>query len=187
MDHGDSQLTLELKNIVGSEWVSTDPEIVYAYARDVNLFPTHLASVMRPPFCAVLPATTEEVQKIVAIARIHKAPITVQATGLNVCGAAVPPRGGIMMDLKRMDKVIEIDEQNLTATIEPYVSIARLSCEFQKVGMYLPVPGNPSTAGVISNILVGLGLKVTNKVGRQEKGIVGFKMVLPNEIGRAHV
>jgi glycolate oxidase len=176
----DDTLLKELANIVGSEWVSTEPEITTAYSRDVNLFPQNLSSVMRPPFVVALPATGEEVQKLVAIARLRKAPITVQATGLNVCGVCVPPRGGILVDLKRMDKVLEIDEQNLTATVEPYVSIARLSCELQKRGLYLPVPGNPSTAAVISNILVGLGLKVTNRVGRQEKGIVGFKMVLPD-------
>ncbi|MCU0663117.1 MAG: FAD-binding oxidoreductase [Myxococcota bacterium] len=173
-------LLRELQNIVSVEWASDEPELTCAYSRDVNMYPQNLSSVLRPPFYVVLPGTAEEVQKIVALARLHKTPITVQTTGLNVCGICVPPRGGILMDMKRMDKVLEIDEQNMTATIEPYVSIARLSCELQKRGMYLPVPGNPSTASVISNILVGLGLKVTNRVGRQEKGIVGFKMVLPD-------
>jgi FAD/FMN-containing dehydrogenase len=110
----------------------------------------------------------------------HQIPITIQTTGLNVSGVCVPHRGGILLDLKRMDRVIAIDEQHLTVTVEPYVSIARVSCELQKRGLYIPVPGNPSTASVVSNILIGLGLKVTNRVGRQEKGIVGFKMVLPD-------
>jgi len=180
MDENRDQALLELKNIVGNEWASNDPEITYAYSRDVNLYPENLSSIMRPPFYVVLPGTTEEVQKIVAVARTHKLPVIVQSTGLNIAGVCVPSRGGILMDVKRMDKVIEIDEQNMTATIQPYVSIARLSCELQKRGMFLPVPGNPSTASVISNILVGLGLKVTNRVGRQEQGIVGYKLVLPN-------
>jgi glycolate oxidase len=180
MDGEGNQLLLELKNIVGEEWVSGEPEIIYAHCRDANLYPENLSSVMRPPFCVVLPGTTEEIQKIVVIAGKHKAPITIQTTGLNVSGICVPHRGGILMDLKRMDRVIDIDEDNLTATVEPYVSIARLSCELQKRGLYLPVPGNPSTASIVSNILIGLGLKVTNRVGRQEKGIIGFKMVLPD-------
>ncbi len=175
-----NHLLLELKNIVGEEWVSDEPEIIFAHCRDANLYPENLSSVMRPPFYVVLPGTTEEIQKIVVIASKHKIPITIQTTGLNVSGICVPHRGGILMDMKRMDRVINIDEDSLTATIEPYVSIARLSCELQKRGLYLPVPGNPSTASVISNILIGLGLKVTNRVGRQEKGIVGFKMVLPD-------
>lgn len=180
MAHSAERILSELRNIVGNEWASGDPEIVYAYSREANLYPEHLLSIMRPPAYVVLPGTTEEIQKIVATARTHKMPITIQTTGLNVSGVCVPLRGGILMDLKRMDRVIEIDEENLTATVQPYVSIARLSCELQKRGMYIPVPGNPSTASIVSNIVIGLGLKVTNKVGRQEKGIVGFRMVLPD-------
>ncbi len=175
-----SRILFELANIVGNEWVSNEPEIIYAHSRDVNMYPDNLSSVLRPPHYVVLPANSEEVQKIVSIAKNHKIPITVQTTGLNIAGVCVPPKGGILMDMKRLDKILEIDEVNCTATIQPYVTIARLSCELQKRKMFLPVPGNPSTASVISNILVGLGLKVTNRVGRQEQGIVGFKMVLPD-------
>jgi glycolate oxidase len=174
------QILSELRNIVGLEWATTDPEIVYAYSREANLYPKDLSSVMRPPFYVVLPNTNEEVQKVVAIAKTYKCPITIQTTGLNVSGVCVPHRGGILLDMKRMDKILEIDEENMTATVQPYVTIARLSCELQKRGMFIPVPGNPSTASIMSNILIGLGLKVTNKVGRQEKGLVGFRMVLPD-------
>ena len=146
MDEYRDQILSELKNIVGDEWASDDPEITYAYSRDVNLYPENLSTVMRPPFYVVLPGTTEEVQKIVAVAKTHKIPLLVQTTGLNIAGVCVPTRASIMIDLKRMDKVIEIDEQTMTATIQPYVTIARLSCELQKRGMFLPVPGNPSTA-----------------------------------------
>ncbi len=180
MSNDINSIVAEIQNIVGHEWVSSDPEIVYAHSREANLYPDNLESIMRPPMLVVLPGNTEEVQKIVAIARNRTIPITLQTTGLNVSGVCIPLRGGILMDLKRMDSILEIDEENLTATVQPYVSIARLSCELQKRGMYIPVPGNPSTASIMSNIIIGLGLKVTNKVGRQEKGIVGFKMVLPD-------
>ena len=180
MKQDEDRLLMELKNIVGDEWVSGDPEIIGAYSRDASLYPENLSSVIRPPFCVVLPGTTEEVQKVVNIARKYREPITIQTTGLNVAGVCVPLRGGILMDMKRMDRIIEIDEENLTATVEPYVTIARLSRELLKRGMYIPVPGNPSTASVVSNIIIGLGLKVTNRVGRQEKGIIGFTMVLPD-------
>ena len=92
----------------------------------------------------------------------------------------MPPRGGILLDLKRMDQILEIDEATCTATIQPYVTIARLSAELQKRGMYIPVPGAPSTASLISNFCVGLGLKVTNRVGRQDQSIVGFRLIRPD-------
>lgn len=180
MEKVHNELLAELNNIVGQHWASSDPEIVYAYSRDGNLFPVDLESVMRPPFCVVVPGTAEELQKIVMIGRKYQAPITIFTTGINICGLTVPSMGGILMDLKRLDRVLDIDENNGTATIEPYVTVARLSCELQKRNMYIPVPGAPSTASVISNMCVGLGLKVTNKVGRQDQSIVGFKIVLPD-------
>ncbi len=180
MEQQDNQLLNEFKNIVGEEWASSDPELVFAYSRDVNLYPDNLRSVMRPPFIVVIPKTPEELQKIVIIAKKFKSPITIIATGINICGMGVPPMGGVLVDLKRMDQIISIDEDNCTATIQPYVSVARLSCELQKRGMYIPVPGCPSTAGIISNTLFGMGLKVNNRVGRQDESIVGFKMILPD-------
>lgn len=176
----DNQLLLELKNIVGVEWASDEPELVFAHARDVNLYPQNLSSVMRPPFYVVLPGTSEELQKVVVIARKYQAPITIIATGINICGMGVPPMGGILLDLKRLDRILAIDEQNCTATVEPYVTVSRISRELQKRGMYIPVPGCPSTAGLISNICFGMGLKVNNRVGRQDESVVGFKMVLPD-------
>ncbi|MFC1669470.1 FAD-binding oxidoreductase [Spirochaetota bacterium] len=180
MKLNDTELSSELINIVGEEWVSSDPEIVYAYSRDGSIFPEDLDSVLRPPFYAVLPGTTEELQKIMAIAKKFDAPITIQATGLNICGSSVPLRGGILVDVKRMDKVIEIDEQNCTATVQPYVSIGRLSAELKKRGMYMPIPGCPSTVSVISNWVFGLGLKVANRVGQQYESLVGLQMLLPS-------
>ncbi len=83
--------------------------------------------ILRSPFLVALPGTPEERQKLMLIARKHKAPITVLATGLNICGVAVPPLGGILVDLKRLDKILAIDEENGTATIQPYVTVARIS------------------------------------------------------------
>jgi len=180
MQYNEDQLLAELINIVGAEWATTDPEVIYAYSRDVNLFPENLHSVMRPPFYVVLPATQEELQKVMVIAKKFQAPMTIQTTGINICGMCVPPMGGVLLDLKRMDKILSVDEDNCTATIEPYVSIARLNCELIKKGLYIPVPGAPSTASLISNFCVGMGLKVTNRVGRQDNSIVGLKILLPN-------
>ncbi len=180
MSNKSDDLLRELANILGEQWVSDDPEIIFPHTRDVNLGPKDLDSIMRPPFYVAIPGTPEELQKVMMIARRYKAPITILATGINICGIAVPPMGGILVDLKRLDKIVSIDEANGTATIQPYVTIARLSCELQKKGLYIPVPGCPSTAGLISNILFGMGLKVANRVGRQDESIVGFKMILPD-------
>ena len=66
MNH-ETELMMEMKNVVGPDWVSNDPEVVCAYSRDGNIFPEDLDSVNRPPIYAVLPGTTEELQKIMMI------------------------------------------------------------------------------------------------------------------------
>ncbi|MCP4196265.1 MAG: FAD-binding oxidoreductase [Proteobacteria bacterium] len=180
MQYNENELLKELSNIVGNEWVSDEPELVYSHMRDVNLFPQNLESVMRPPFFVVLPGSNEEIQKVMEISRKFQLPIIIHTTGINITGLAVPPRGAILLDLKRMDQILSIDEANGTVTVQPYVSIARISCELQKKGMYIPVPGAPSTVSLLSNICCGLGLKVTNKIGRQDQSIVGMKMILPD-------
>ncbi|MCP4578018.1 MAG: FAD-binding oxidoreductase [Deltaproteobacteria bacterium] len=174
------QLYGDIKTVVGAEWVSDDPEIVGVHTRDGNIFPQDVRSVMRPPYLEVLPGTEEELQKVMVICKRSSTPVTIVTTGLNVTGTAVPPMGGVLLDLKRLDQIIEIDEHNATITVQPYVSVARVSCELQKRGMFIPVPGCPSTASIMSNFLFGNGHKVTNRVGRQDESVVGYRMILPD-------
>lgn len=165
-----------LSNIVGREFISDEPEICIAYSQDHGT--RGLPS--RKPDYVVLPANTNEVQRIVAVAKRYKVPITIQTTGINTAGHSNPSQGGILIDLKRMNKIIKIDEEHMTATIEPYVSIARLSSECQKRGMFIAVSGAPSTAGVMSNYLWGDAHKATQRLGFLCQQIVGFEIVLPD-------
>ena len=119
MQYNENELLKELRVIVGHEWVSDEPELVYAHMRDVNLFPENLESVMRPPFFVVLPGSNEEIQKVMEISRKFQLPIIIHTTGVNITGLAVPPRGAILLDLKRMDKLLSIDEANGTVTVQP--------------------------------------------------------------------
>jgi FAD/FMN-containing dehydrogenase len=88
--------------------------------------------------------------------------------------------GGILIDQKRMNRILEIDEDNMTATVEPYVSMAQLSTELQKRSMFISVPGAPSTVTVISNYVWGCGKGRVHRVGAAENFIIGFEMVLPD-------
>ncbi len=168
----------ELANVVGEEWVSNEPEICIAYSKDIS---TPSFTPSRSPFYVVLPSSTEEVQKIVIIARRYKLPITVQTTGGNVVGICVPTMGGILIDLTRMDRIIEIDEEHLTATVQPGVTFARLSTELQKRGMWVPCMGGPSTLSILSNyVSFGIHKQGVRTGGRGYRNIVGYELVLPN-------
>ncbi|RLG90787.1 MAG: hypothetical protein DRO36_05515 [Candidatus Hecatellales archaeon] len=173
----------ELVNILGDR-VSKDPEIRWTYTRDLEgPLTTDLKRLRRLPDYVVLPETTEEVQKIVLIARNYKVPITLESTRISVKGLAVAIRGGIFIDLRRMNRILEIDEENMTATVQPGVTIAQLSCELQKRNMLIPVPGTPATVSVVSNYL-GCGWPGGKarmlSIGLGYRSVVGVEMVLPD-------
>ncbi|MFQ5820924.1 MAG: FAD-binding oxidoreductase [Candidatus Heimdallarchaeota archaeon] len=168
-----------LADVVGSEWVSDEPEITVGYSRDLATYARFGRS--RSPACIVMPGSTSEVQDIMNVARRFKLPIVAIGTALNISAAHILHAGGILLDFKRMDKILEIDEENCTATIQPYVTLARLSCEMQKRNMFIPIPGAPSTASALSNLVVwGDTHKVTGRIDFQYMCVVGVEMVLPD-------
>ena len=109
----------DLKKIVG-DWVSNRPEELLIYSKDMTENEPH------KPDIVVMPESTEEVQKIVKYANENNIPVTPYVTGANVGGIAIPVKGGILMDLKRMDRVIQVDETNMYAILEPGVTFGHL-------------------------------------------------------------
>ncbi|MDI9619213.1 MAG: FAD-binding oxidoreductase [Candidatus Nezhaarchaeota archaeon] len=174
----DDAIYNKLKKIVGPEWVSNDPAILVSYSRDVGT----LSTLRRPrtPDYVVIPSSVAEVQETVILAREFKIPIYVATTGVNTRSWHIPRRGGILIDMsKRMKKIIEIDEENFRAVVEPGVTFAMLNSELQKRGLYVPVPGAPSTVSVVSNIIChGIDNRGDNKVGWNYRQILGYEIVM---------
>ena len=100
-----SALYDQLVKIVGKDFVSDQKEERYFYARDGGLMPPH-----EPDFVA-MPKTTEEVQEIVKLANKEKVPLVPIGAGLALTGLVIPQRGGIVLDMKRMDKILEVNEK----------------------------------------------------------------------------
>ena len=127
-----------LENIVGPDWISEDRAIIEANSKlsvspDVSLR-KHRKDASLIPACVVLPQSTEEVQAIVRVAARYKVPFTPFANGQMF--STVPRVGSICMSLRRMDRVLEMDEENLTATLQPFVSYAQLQAETMKKGLW---------------------------------------------------
>ncbi|MCD6099571.1 MAG: FAD-binding oxidoreductase [Candidatus Marinimicrobia bacterium] len=167
-----------IADIVGPKWVSDDPEILIGYARDLTTYGRF--GKERRPECVVLPATTHEVRNIIYLARLKKVPVTVYGTGINVGSGTLSKAGGIILDLRRMNKILEIDEEHHTATVQAGVSIARLSTEVQKRGMFIVAPGAPALASVVSNYTQGNVNKASGRIGWQYHSIISCEMVLPD-------
>lgn len=130
-----------LAGVVGDRRVSTRSVDRATYARD--MWPRLLLAVRagspaeHPPDVVVWPETVDEVRDIVAVARRFAIPIVPYGAGSGVCGGAVPLRGGITCDVKRLDRVLEIDAENLTVTAEGGINGERLERALAHRGLTL--------------------------------------------------
>ena len=167
----------KLEKIVGKEYISDDPCILIVHSRDQSPF-ANLKPV--PPEFVVLPANTEQIQEIMKVSNDYKAPVVIQNTGINVGGCCVPSKSGsILLHLRRLNQIIEIDEQNMFAIVQPYVSYADLQAETMKKGLWLPAPAAPSTVGIISNMLYcGMSWCMV-KYGYERRAIMSMTWITP--------
>ncbi len=136
-----SNVTRALGALVGDARVSTLATDRATYARD--MWPRLLLAVRagapaeHPPDVVVWPESLEEIREIVLVARRFRVPLVPYGAGSGVCGGAVPIHGGIVVDLKRMDRVLEIDERDLTLTAEAGLNGERLERALAARGLTL--------------------------------------------------
>ena len=114
----------EFEDLVGAENISNDPAIMPAY------FSINFGAV-------ILPGNTEEVQSIVKLCNRHKLPFVAVSTGWM----GMYPEDIIFMDLRRMNRIIEINEKHMYAVVEPYVISAQLQAELMKRGLNCNIKG----------------------------------------------
>ncbi len=110
----------ELKDIVGAKNVQDDTDTLELYAKDQSL------STPKKPAAVVKPKNTAEVQEIVKLANKTLIPLIPVSSGIHFWGATIPGQGGIIVDLSRMNKILEIDALNRKAKIEPGVTWQQL-------------------------------------------------------------
>ncbi|MFX0140527.1 MAG: FAD-binding oxidoreductase, partial [Candidatus Hodarchaeota archaeon] len=165
----------ELQKIVGEEWVTDRPEELIIYSKDMT------ENEPSKPEVVVMPKTTEEVQKIVKLANEKKIPITPYVAGANVGGLAIPTKGGILIDLKRMDQILEVDESNMYAIVEPGVTFGHLKKlledDYPQLRYSYPM-APPFTSVVCNALLSGLG-NLSYRYGSMSDMVSGLEVVLP--------
>ncbi len=170
----------ELRAIVGEENATAAKHIRYAYSYDLTF--------VRPrmPDFVVMAKTVEEVQGILKFANKEKIPVVPYTAGTNIGGLTIPERGGILLDLKRMNRIIKIDPETLVAVIEPGVSHAQLASALYKYKLRFGWPVGPPSASVAScAICHGIG-GLNARYGLNSQEITSMEVVLPTgEIVRA--
>jgi len=133
----------ELIQIVGQDRASDDRTVLYTYSRDASL-------ITGMPDYAVRPVCTEEVTKVVSFAARHKIPIVPRGIGSGLEGGCVPVRGGIVLDMHNMDKIIDIDTDSLYALVEPGVTHANLNAKLAGHGFFFaPDPASTDFCSMI--------------------------------------
>ena len=163
-----------LVEALGEEWVTDDPVVLIGYSRDQSPLPSQY------PHLVVLPETTEEIAEIYKIANECKVDVIPMGTGLTTMALHIPLYGGIMMDLRRMDKVLEVDGENMYMTIQPGVNYLMAKAEAQKVKCRVLNPSTAATAGVISNHAFCNINTLASKYGFGIDNIIDMTMVLPD-------
>jgi len=138
----------QLVDILGEKRVLEDAATLEAYSHDQSFAPK------RMPDFVVFPGTVEEVQRVVRLANETRTPLIPYSSGLNFHGAALPDHGGIIVNLSRMNRIIQIDEENWSAVVEPGVTYAQLQAALMEKGFRVLIPfGVPPGRSVLTSFL----------------------------------
>lgn len=167
-----------MRGVVGDEWVFGDPEAVMPWGKTYIPDPNG----RHVPLGAVCPRTVEEVQEIVRIANKYKQPIWPISTGKNMgYGMAAPATPGqIVLDLKRMNRILEVDADLGTCLIEPGVTYQQLKdyLDDNNIPLWIDVPTVGPIASPVGNTLDrGVGY---TPYGEHFTFQCGMEVVLPN-------
>ncbi|MFH1647899.1 MAG: FAD-binding oxidoreductase [Chloroflexota bacterium] len=161
----------ELREAIGADKVKTDDIVLVTYASDVSPVPA------RKPGYVVLPENKADVVATLKLANKYDIPVTVMAGGVSVAGYSIPSEGGIVMDLHRMDKIIEINTDSGYAVVEPGVSFDKLTAALREKGFRTLIPTAPGSSSPLGNFL---GRPSNSLCNRHLDAIVDLEVVLPD-------
>jgi len=168
-------LVSEFQKIVGKENVLTTPEALKAYSYDGT------TSWIHEPDCVVFPKNTQEISEIMKIANAEKIPVTPRGGGTNVSGGSVPWLGGVVLCLTKMNTIVKIDKENLTATVEPGVVLQDLNMRLAKEGLFFPPDPQSFLGATLGGIIAeNAGGPACVKYGVTKQYILGLEVVLPD-------
>lgn len=163
-----------LKTIVDSKSFFYKDQIADDYSKD------EIGTVVGVPEVLMFVQTAEQISKIMKYANENIIPVVVRGSGTGLVGGCVPLEGGIVICTSRMNKILELDENNLTLTVEPGVLLFEIYQYLESRGyFYAPDPGE-KTATIGGNISTNAGGMRAVKYGTTRDWIVALEVVLPN-------
>ena len=161
----------KLRAIVGAENVAVDPEKVEPYGADA-------VKEKFPPEAVVFPENTEQMVAILKLANEYLFPVTARGGGVGYTGGAVPVDGGIVIGTDRMNKIIEINVDDLYAICQPGIRTFELQQAVEKQGlMFAPDPASYKDSFIGGNIAENAGGMRTPKYGVTKHHVLGLEVV----------
>ena len=163
----------ELKNIVGARHLYTVAEELVAYSYDATR-----AEAL--PWAVARPSSTEEVAAILLLANREGFPVVPRGAGTGMSGGSVPIQGGVVLSLERMDRILEVNEQDLLAVVEPGVVTGELQRVVEAHGLfYPPDPASHQVCTIGGNVAECAGGLRAVKYGVTKDYVLGLEVVLP--------
>jgi glycolate oxidase len=168
-----NELLVSLQALVGEANVRAWPDI-----HDDDTHDEAVAGVPVVPLAVVRPASTDEVSQVLAIADAHRLPVVARGSGTGLSGGARPCPDGIVIAFDRMSRILEIDEQNHVAVVQPGVTLAQLDEALAPLGFVYPVYPGEMTASIGGNVSTNAGGMRAVRYGVTRHHVLGLEMVL---------
>jgi glycolate oxidase len=168
------RLARSLKDIVGDRYAFADPYEVRLYQYDASP-ETGLPDIV------VIPGSAEEVARVVKLCATEKVPLTARSAASSLAGGTVPVEGGVVITFPRMDRILEIDLENLRAVVEPGVVNLALSQALKPLGFYyVPDPSSQGACTIGGNVGTNAGGPHTLIYGVTVNHVTGLELALPS-------
>ncbi|MDP6456924.1 MAG: FAD-linked oxidase C-terminal domain-containing protein [Candidatus Marinimicrobia bacterium] len=169
------KLLAELSALLGSERITSDPTELLVYECDGLTLSKH------PPDAVVYPQSTEEVAEIVRICHRHATPFLARGAGTGLSGGAIAAQGGVVIQMSRMNSILEIDYEDEIAIVQPGLVNLELSQETTSCGYHFaPDPASQKACTIGGNVAENAGGPHTLKYGVTVNHILGVKAVMPS-------
>jgi len=165
--------TSSLREALGTGHVLDDAASVEPYAADA-------LGIGSPPDLVVRPGSTREIAIVARLCDENRVPLVVRGAGTGYTGGAVPTRGGVVLSMERLNRILEIDERNLLAVVEPNVITADLQRKVERVGLfYPPDPASLESSSLGGNVAECAGGPRAFKYGTTKRYVLALQAVLP--------
>ncbi|MGV9173867.1 MAG: FAD-binding oxidoreductase [Promethearchaeia archaeon] len=173
----------KLEKLIGEHNVSTDEVDLLAYTQDTTLITLNWlmeGKLAGMPALVTWPESSKHISEILKFANEHEIPVVPYAEGSGVVGGAIPVRGGIILDMKKFNKILEINDKNLSVTVQTGINGMNLERYLNEKGYTTGhIPQSLYTSSVGGYIAHRAAGQFSTKYGKIEDMVMGMEVVLP--------